>query len=112
MDSQLEIDFWYTMYKFTTIPRKLEQFQSRCTQYESDPNMALSFIPKAVMKQNNGKSIKFINGTRFTTIRFEQGTNYRTNLVNLDDEKLNEILAKEFGIVLKFPIPFNEIMNK
>ena len=94
----MEIDSWYTMYKFTTIPRKLEQFQSRCTQYESDPNMALSFIPKAVMKYDNGKAIKFINGTRFTTIRFERGINYRTNLLDLDDKKLNDILIKEFGI--------------
>ena len=74
--------------------------------------MALSFIPKAVMKQNNGKAIKFINGTRFTTIKFAEGINYRTNLVNLEDQKLNELLVKEFGIVLKFPISFNEITSK
>ena len=106
------MDSWYTMYKFTTIPRKLEQFQPRCTQYETDPNMALSFIPKAVMKGDSGNTIKFINGTRFTTIKFEQDTNNRTNLLDLDDKKLNAILEKEFGIALNCHIPFNSIMKK
>ena len=110
MDNLAATEYWYTMYRFTMIPRRLTEFQFRCTQYETDPNMALSYTPKAVIKSNDGKGIKLINGTRFTTVQFKDGINVRTNFLNLNDEKLKELLEREFGILLNRPIPFNEIM--
>ena len=110
MDNLAATEYWYTMYRFNTISRQLTEFQFRCTQYETDPNMALSYIPKAVIKSNDGKGIKLINGTRFTTVEFKDGVNIRTNLLNLNDEELNELLEREFGILLNRLIPFNKIM--
>ena len=111
MDSLAATEYWYTMYRFTTISRRLTEFQSRCTQYETDPNMALSYIPKAVMKSNDGEGIKLINGTRFTTVEFKDGVNIRTNFLKLMDIELKEFLEKEFGIFLTELIPFNKIMS-
>ena len=110
MDNLAATEYWYTMYRFTMIPRRLTEFQFRCTQYETDPNMALSYIPKAVIKSNDGKGIRLINGTRFTTVEFKDGVNIRTNLLNLKDEELKELLQREFGIQLNRLIPFNKIV--
>ena len=110
MDNLAATEHWYTMYRFTTISRQLTEFQFRCTQYETDPNMALSYTPKAVIKSNDGKGIKLINGTRFTTVDFKDGVNIRTNVLNLKDEELKELLEREFGILLNRPIPFYKIM--
>ena len=98
------------MYKFTTESRELWEFQPRCTQYESDPKSALSFLPMISLRVEGGRALVAINGTRFTTIRFEANVDVRTNQLNLSDEVLNKILADTFGIVFKRPIEFNSIM--
>lgn len=100
------------MHKFTKQSRELLQFQPRCTQYETDPKMPLSFLPIIIIKAEEGKVAKKIIGTRFTTVIFEGSVDVTTNKLDLSDEELHKILADVFGIVLNKPIEFNSIVSQ
>ena len=105
-------DVWYTMYKFKDDSKMLIEFQPCCSQYETDPNIALSFIPDCIIKDKDGKEGKTLSGTKFTTLTFHDTFDVKEKSSNLTDEELNLILSKEFGIVLESVIPFNSIMGK
>ena len=105
---------WYTMHRFNSISRLLEEFQPCCTQYESDPNMALSFIPVCIIKSENGRVVKKVSGTKFTSIRFGENSDpdVETSIPGMGDEQLNSILVESFGLRLKNPICFNSTIEK
>ena len=105
-------EVWYTMYKFKDESKELNEFQPCCDQYQVDPITSLSYLPVCIMKDRDGKRGKMICGTKFTTITFEEGFDVKEKGSDLPDEELNELLVREFGIVLKEPIAFTAIMNK
>ena len=103
---------WYTMYKFRETSKQLEEFQSCCSLYETDPSIALSCLPMCILKTNGGKEVKKIIGKRFMKITFGDNSDEETTTSNLSDEDLNLILKSTFGIVLRDPIPFNAILQR
>ena len=103
---------WYTIYKFKDDPKRLNEFQPCCCQYEIDPNTTLSFIPCCIIKDTNGKKAKSLSGTKFTTYTFEGTYDIKEKGSDLPDNKLNELLTEEFGISMKSVIPFTAIMSK
>ena len=105
-------DVWYTMYKFKDESKKLNEFQPCCDLYQVDPNTSLSYLPVCILKDRDGKRGKMICGTKFTTITFEEGFDVKEKGSDLPDEELNELLVREFGIVLQEPLLFTSIMNK
>ena len=107
LNKTIDVESWYTMYKFTKQSRELWQFQPRCTQYETDPITRLSFLPIIIIKAEEGKVVKMLIGTRFSTVTFEGSVDVITNNLNLSDEELNKSLADVFGIHLNKPIEFN-----
>ena len=102
---------WYTIYKFKDDSKRLNEFQSCCSQYEIDPNTTLSFIPCCIIKDMNGKRAKSLSGTKLTTFTFEETYDIKEKSSNLPDDELNKLLSEEFGIDIA-AIPFSAIMNK
>ena len=109
-----DTEAWYNMHKFNPAPRQMEEFQPCCTQFETDPNISLSFIPLCIIRCEDGRIVKKITGTKFTTITFGENNDpdLETCITDMDDEQLNSILIKIFGITLKSPISFHSIMEK
>lgn len=93
------------MYKFRENSRQLEEFQSCCSLYETDPSTALSCLPMCILKTNGGKEVKKLVGKKLTTMTFGDSSDEETTTSNLSDEDLNLILKSTFGIVLRDPIP-------
>ena len=64
------------------------------------------------IRSEEGKVVKYIAGTRFTTVTFTGGMDVRTNKCGLSDEELQKLLADVFGIVLNKPLKFNSIVSQ
>ena len=113
-DPDIEKENWYTMYKFKPIPRQLEEFQPCCTQYESDPNTPLSFIPVCIIKCEEGRMAKQVAGAKFTSTTFGRNgdPDVETSIPDMGDEQLNSILIETFGLTLKSPLSFNSAVKK
>ena len=103
---------WYTMHKFqTTLIRRLEEFQPCCSKYEME-NPRLSRVPVCIIKCEEGRVVKVISGTTFTTISSKENVDIKTIRLNMDDIGLNKILFSDFEIFLKKPLKFNFIMQE
>ena len=105
------ITAWFTMHKFQTVARKLEDFQPCCTKYEQK-NPRLSRIPTCIIKSKEGKLVKVLSGTTYKTITFEENVDVEKIKRNMSDVELNKDLIKEFEIFLNNPPKFNLIMQE
>jgi len=103
---------WYPVFRFSPEGRELDEFQTRCNEYETDPENSLATVPMAIVKKENGRKVGILVGTRFTMIEFRDGCSVRENQEDLGDEDLNRILKEVFKISLKKPLGINKIMEE
>jgi len=103
---------WYPVFRFSPEGRELAEFQTRCNEYETDPENSLATVPMAIVKKENGQKVGLLVGTRFTMIEFRDGCGVRENQEALDDEDLNRILKEVFKIRLEKPLGINRIMEE
>ena len=60
----------------------------------------LAAVPVCINKSDQGKVVNTLTGRRFTSVRFLEDTDVRTNQSNLSNKEYNEKLNTVFGIQL------------
>merc|ERR1711970_1076751 len=111
MNRVMDQETWQVSYKFDTEPKELEEFQERCDQYQTDPEVMLAVVPVCVIKEEGGQVVNTITGRRFTSIRFEGNVDVRRNETDLTDEDIDNKLKTVFGLKLEKPLKIEEIME-
>ena len=105
-------DSWGTLFRYDLVPREIEEFQARCDEYEKDrENCMLAAVPVVIMKSDQGRVVNTLTGRRFTSVRFIENTDVRTNQSNLSNEEYEEKLKTVFGINLDKPLDIETIVS-
>jgi len=92
---------WITLFKFDEMQRNLEDFQERCDEYQTkESGLSLSCVPEVMIRSADGGIVNCLIGSRFTAVRFQGNTDFRTNQLNLSCSEYNKILSETFGIIL------------
>ena len=92
---------WQTLFRYDVVARELAEFQPRCDEYQTDQeNCMLAAVPVCINKSDQGKVVNTLTGRRFTSVRFLEDTDVRTNQSNLSNKEYNEKLNTVFGIQL------------
>ena len=104
---------WQTLFRFDVEARELAEFQPRCDEYQTDKdNCMLACVPVCINKSEEGRVVNTLTGRRFTSVRFVENTDVRTNQSNLSNEEYNEKLNTIFGIQLVQPLDIETIVLK
>ena len=72
----------------------------------------LAAVPVCINKSDQGKVVNTLTGRRFTSVKFVENTDVRTNQSNLSSEEYNEKLQNIFGIQLVQPLDIETIVLK
>ena len=105
-------DTWQVIHRFETEARELGEFQERCDQYQTDPEVMLSVVPLCLIREEEGHVLNIMTGRRFTRISFKESTDVRTNEIELTDEEIDKKFRDVYGIKLEIPLKIEEIMKK
>ena len=89
----------------------MSEFQPRCDQYQTDPEVILSVMPICIMKSEGGDVVKALTGRRFTTITFTENVDVRTNELELTNQEFDEKLRDVFGITLEKALDIESVVN-
>ena len=104
---------WQTLFRYDVVARELAEFQPRCDEYQTDKdNCILAALPICINKSDQGQVVNTLTGRRFTSVRFVENTDVRTNQTNLSNEEYNEKLKTVFGIQLVQPLDIETIVLK
>ena len=104
---------WQTLFRYDVSARELAEFQPRCDEYQTDrDNSMLAVVPVCINKSDQGKVVNTLTGRRFTSVRFVENTDVRTNQTNLTNEEYNDKLNTIFGIQLVQPLDIETIVPK
>ena len=107
----MEQETWQVVHRFDTEAREVGDFQERCDQYQTDPDLMLSVIPICIMKEQEGQMVNTLTGRRFTSVRFQENIDIRTNETELTDEQIGKKIEEVFGIKLEEPLKIGQIME-
>ena len=102
---------WQVVHRFDTKARELGEFQDRCDQYQTDPQVMLSVVPICIRKAQEGHEVNAMTGRRWTTVIFKDNTDVRTNQTNLSNDEYNNKLKDVFGISLEKALDIVEIVK-
>ena len=98
------------MFRFDMISRELEDFQPRCDEYQTDKeNCSLAAIPVCINKAENGSVVNILRGRRFTSVRFQNKSDIRTNQLDLSNEEYEGKLKTVFDIKLNTPLDIENL---
>ena len=92
---------WRVVHRFDTHARQLGDFQERCDQYQTDPEVMLSVMPICLKKMEEGQAGNVMTGQMMTTVRFKENIEMRTNETELSNDELDKKLKDVFGINLE-----------
>ena len=102
---------WQVVHRFDTQARELGEFQERCDQYQTDPEVMLSVMPICIRKMEEGQVVNAMNGQRMTTVRYQENMDVRTNETELSKDELDKKLKDVFGINLENTLDISEIVK-
>merc|ERR1711874_658785 len=103
---------WEVLNRFDTQARELGEFQERCDQYQTDPNVTmLCVMPVCIKKAQEGQVVNTLTGQRLTTITFKDNIDVRTNETDLSNTEYDNKLKEVFGINLENPLDIVKIVK-
>lgn len=96
---------WKEIYKFTLEPRHMEDFAEMCEYHQTSPYSIFSCKTVCTIFKPDGR-VTFL-GRNLTKVKFPQegtGDEVKTTTREIKDHEVAEMLAENFGIVLKSPL--------
>ena len=106
-------DSWGTLFRYDLTPRDLADFQERCDEYQTDKeHCMLAAVPVLIIKSDDGRVVNTLTARRFTSVKFIENTNVRTNQSNLSNEEYEDKLRSVFGITLDQSLDIETIVLK
>lgn len=104
---------WSEIFKFTLEPRQLEDFAEMCEYHQSSP-YSIFFCKTACTVLKPGGRVTYL-GRKLMEVEFPKegtGNEVKTTTREIKDHEVVEMLAENFGIVLKSPlIPKDEAVT-
>ena len=102
---------WQVVHRFDTQARELSEFQERCDQYQTDPEVMLAVMPICIRKAEEGQVVNAMTGRRLTMVRFKENIDVRSNEIDLTDAEIDKKLKDVFGIHLQNTLNIVEIVE-
>lgn len=91
---------WSEIYKFTLQPRRMEDFYEMCQYHQTSPSSLFVCKSLCLMLKPGGR-LSLI-GRRLTTTTYPtEGKGLEKTTRELQDEEIQDVLSKDFGVVLK-----------
>ncbi|KAM6970974.1 arylamine N-acetyltransferase 2-like [Tautogolabrus adspersus] len=94
---------WKEIYKFTLEPRCREDFAEMCQYHQSSP-CSLFYCKSLCTILKPGGRLTYIGHRLISTTFPTEVKGFETTTMQLKDEEIPDVLAVEFGVVLKYPL--------